>query len=63
MLTIVILFILSHHGEADPELLIWIKDLLDQILGMSPWMIVIAIGLFLIAIPIGVTALFLFQRR
>jgi len=63
MLTIFILFILSHHGEADPELLIWIKDLLDQMLGMSPWMIVIAIGSVLIAIPIGVTALFLFQRR
>tara|TARA_B100000745_G_scaffold208320_1_gene137771 strand:+ start:1846 stop:2037 length:192 start_codon:yes stop_codon:yes gene_type:complete len=63
MLTIFILFILSHHGEADPELLIWIKDLLDQMVGMSPWTIVIAIGLVLIAIPIGVTALFLFQRR
>ena len=63
MLTIFILFILSHHGEADPELLIWVKDLLDQMLGMSPWMIVIAIGLVLIAIPIGVTGLFLFQRR
>ena len=63
MLTIFILFILSHHGEADPELLIWIKDLLDQMLGMSPRMIVIVIGLVLIAIPIGVTALFIFQRR
>ena len=63
MVTIVILFILAHHGEADPDLLIWIKDLLDQMIGMSPWMIVIAIGLVVIAIPIGVMTLFLVQRR
>ena len=58
-----ILFILIHHGEADPDLLIWIKDLLDQIIGISPWMIVIVIGLIVIAIPIGVMALFLAQQK
>ena len=63
MVIVFIWFILAHHGEADPDLLIWIKDFLDQMIGISPWMIVIAIGLVVIAIPIGVMALFLVQRR
>ena len=63
MVIVFIWSILAHHGEADPDLLIWIKDFLDQMIGISPWVIVIAIGLVVIAIPIGVMALFLVQRR
>jgi hypothetical protein len=38
-------FILAHSGDAaDPELLHWIKERLDQLFGSSPWVLVIVMG-------------------
>ena len=50
----------GHHGEAaDPELLAWIKQLLDHVLGSSAWVIVAAVGLALVAFPVGLILFYL----
>ena len=54
---------LSHHGEpADPTLLAWIKHRLDQLLDLGPWTVVVLLGLVLVAIPVGLMALYWTQR-
>jgi len=59
-----ILSVPGHHGEAaDPELLAWIKQLLDQVLGSAVWVIVVMVGLALVAIPIGLVLFYLAQKR
>ena len=59
-----ILSVLRHHGEsADPELLAWIKQLLDHILGSSGWVIVAIVGLSLVAFPVGLILFYLSQSR
>ncbi|MEC9014154.1 MAG: hypothetical protein VYA78_06230, partial [Chloroflexota bacterium] len=56
-------FILAHAGDAaDPELLHWIKERLDQILGPSPWALVGIIGFFIFAIPISITTVYLMEN-
>ncbi len=59
----VMLSIMAHHGEADPALLAWIKDLLDQLIGFGPWTVVVLIGLLILAMPIGLSAFYLVQQR
>jgi len=55
-------FILAHAGDAaDPELLHWIKERLDQILGPSPWALVGIIGFFIFAIPISIMTVYLME--
>ena len=59
-----ILSVLQHHGEsADPELLLWIKQLLDHFLDSSEWVIVAAVGLALVAFPVGLVLFYLSQSR
>ena len=59
-----ILSVPGHHGEAaDPELLAWIKQLLDQVLGSADWVIVAMVGLALVAFPIGLILFYLAQMR
>ena len=59
-----ILSVLRHHGEsADPELLLWIKQLLDHFLGSSEWVIVAAVGLALVAFPVGLVLFYQSQSR
>ena len=59
-----ILSVLGHHGEAaDPELLAWIKQLLDQVLGWADWIVVAVVGLALVAFPIGLVWFYLRQTR
>jgi len=53
----------SHHGEADPELLEWIKARLDQLWDMGPWTIVTLLGLLFLAIPLSIVVFYLTQRR
>ncbi len=54
----------SHHGEAaNPELLAWIKQLLDHVLGSSAWVVVTAVGLALVAFPVGLILFYLTQQR
>ena len=59
----VILSVMAHHGEADPRLLVWIKDLLDQLIGLGPWTVVALIGLLILAMPIGLSVFYLVQQR
>jgi len=59
----VILTMSAHHGEADPTLLAWIKDLLDQLIGLGPWTVVILIGVLILAMPAGLSAFYLIQQR
>ena len=54
----------GHHGEvADPELLAWIKQLLDHVLGSVAWVVAAIVGLALVAFPIGLVLLYLTQQR
>ena len=54
----------AHHGEAaDPDLLVWIKQILDQVLNLGPWAVVSLVGLIIAAIPISLVLLYVVQRR
>ncbi len=60
----IILSVPGHHGEAaDPEMLAWIKQLLDQALGSAAWVIVAVVGLALVAFPVGLILFYLTQQR
>jgi hypothetical protein len=63
MLPIVLGWVATHQGEADPDLLEWIKARLDQLLGMGPWTIVTLLGLLVLAIPLSIVVFYLIQRR
>ena len=58
-----LLSVIQHNGVADPGLLLWIKDFLDHLIGFGPWMVVLAIGVLLLAMPMGLVCLFVVQRR
>jgi hypothetical protein len=54
----------SHHGDAaDPELLIWIKDRLDELANLGPWLVVALIGLVIVAIPVVLVVGYFSQGR
>ena len=56
--------VVAHHGDAaDPELLVWIKDRLDHILGLGPWAIVALAGSIIVALPIALVLLYVVQNR
>ena len=57
-------FILAHQsGAADPELLHWIKERLDQMAGPGPWAVVALMGLVIISIPVFVVVVYLLQAK
>ena len=57
-------FILAHQGDAaDPELLHWIKERLDQIFGPGPWVVVAIMGVIILAIPVFVIVVYLLQAK
>ena len=57
-------FVLLHHGEsADPELLIWIKNVLDHIFGGGPWLAIALLGSIICVMPLLVILVYLTQRR
>ena len=53
----------AHGGELDIHLLEWIKDLLDDILGLGDWAVVALISAVILVIPVVLLALYLFQRK
>ena len=55
--------IAAHGGELDVHLLGWIKDMLDNLLGLSDWAIVALTGAVILVIPVGLLALYFSQRK
>ena len=53
----------AHGGELDIHLLGWIKDLLDDILGLGDWAVVALIGAMILVIPVGLMVLYFSQRK
>ena len=52
-----------HQGEpGDADLLEWIKDLIDSVVGVGPAVIVVALGLVILAIPVAIMVIFWAQR-
>ena len=57
-------FILAHQGDAaDPELLHWIKEKLDQMFGTGPWVVVAIMGLVILSIPVFIVVVYLMQAK
>ena len=57
-------FILAHQGDAaDPELLHWIRERLDQIFGIGPWVVVAIMGFIILSIPVFIIVFYLFQAK
>ena len=60
----VLMSVATHHGEAaDPDLLEWIKNLLDDIFNIGPWLAVAALAIIILLIPAAIITVFLIQRR
>ena len=60
----ILLSLALHHGEAaDPELLIWIKQRLDLLLGLGPWTIVAFVALLIVAFPTALVLFYVVQNR
>jgi hypothetical protein len=56
--------ILLHQGDAaDPELIHWLKDQMDDILGLSPWVMVGMTGAIVIAVPVAIGLFYFYQQR
>ena len=54
---------LAHHGEpGDPDLLVWIRDQIDAVLGLGATGMVIALGAVIVAVPLAIMVVFLVQR-
>ncbi len=53
----------AHQGELDVHLLGWIKDMLDDLLGLGDWAVVALTGAVILGIPVGLLALFFSQRK
>ena len=54
---------LAHHGEpGDPELLVWIRDQIDAVLGVGATGMVIALGAVIVALPLAIMVVFVVQR-
>ena len=59
-----LLSVLAHHPESgDPQLLEWIKNQLDAMIGLGPWMVVALLALFMVSIPACVMFVYMMQRR
>jgi len=57
-------FILAHQGDAaDPELIHWIKERLDQLFGLGPWAVVVLMGLIIVLTPLFVVVVYLLQAK
>ena len=64
MLKVLLLSVPTHHSEAaDPDLLHWIKGVLDHLVGVGPWIAVALLGLLVIAIPASIVIFYLVQQR
>ena len=53
----------AHGGELDIHLLGWIKEFLDNLLGLEDWAVVVLTGVVILVIPVVLVALYLSQRK
>jgi hypothetical protein len=59
----ILLSILAHHSEpGDPVLLDWIMHRIDAFVGLGPGAIVILLSLLVVAIPLGIVAVYFIDR-
>ena len=56
---------IPYHHEAlgDPTLLVWIKDIMDQVIGLDPFTLVVIFGAVMLGIPVAILTAYAFQRR
>ena len=54
---------LHHEAPGDPTLLRWVQERLDHFIGLEAGVMVLIIGLLLLAIPVGILAAYVLQRR
>lgn len=53
-----------HQGDAaDPELIHWLKDRMDEIIGLGPWAMVGLLAGLVVAVPVGVGLFYYWQQR
>ena len=57
------LFLLHQGDAADPELIHWLKDQMDAILGLGPWAMVGMMGAIVITIPLAIGLFYYYQQR
>ena len=56
--------IFAHHGEpGDPILLEWIRHQIDALFNLGPGTIVVALGAFVVVLPIVISLVFLLAQR
>lgn len=56
--------LLLHQGDAaDPELIHWLKDRMDAIIGLEPWVMVVITAGVVMAIPMAIGLLYYYQQR
>ena len=56
--------IAAHHSEAvDPDLITWLKERLDHLLGLSPWTVVAGLSILIVVIPASIIGVYLMQQR
>ncbi len=57
-------WILLHQGDAaDPELIHWLKERMDEIFGLEPWVMVAITASIIIAVPAAICLFYLYQQR
>lgn len=55
---------LLHAGDsADPALIHWLKDRMDAIIGLGPWAMVGITAGIVVAIPVSLGLVYLYQQR
>ena len=56
--------VLLHQGDAaDAQLIHWLKDQMDEILGLGPWVMVAITSAIIIAIPVSLGLFYFYQQR
>ena len=54
---------LHHEAPADPVLMEWIKEKIDQLISQDPGVLVAIFGTVLVSIPIVILLVYLLQRK
>ena len=64
MLWTILASVTAHHGDpANPDLLVWIKQRVDNLAELGPWLVVALVGLIILAIPVSIVLFYFSQNR